>query len=267
MLSKIQIEEIIRESFFKILRNETIFKYESFDTAFDKIILGKTLMFSNPSTFNDPFDCNEYLLKPEVTDEMFDRAIDSLGENLTIEYRNRIKNNLKNPENVAGILREEKAKFKMSCFSKISDETLMWSHYADKHNGICVGFKFPIDYQEKFILCGVRYENEVKPIDGATDFVRTSLYWLTTKSERWAYENEVRAITKTIPEKDRQTVEFDGQHIKEIIFGCNVSSTKINESIININKTELKENGIKFYRMEIDKSSFLLKKISIKPCT
>ncbi len=267
MLSKTEIEEIIRDNFFKILLNETVYKYESFDTAFDKIILGKTLMFSKPSTFNDPFDCNEYLLIPELTDEMVDKALDSLEENLTTEYRNRLKNNLKNPENVAAILREEKEKFKMTCFSRISDETLMWSHYADKHNGICVGFKFPIDYQEKFILCGVRYENEVKPIDGATDFLRTSLYWLTTKSERWNYEKEVRAITKTIPEKERQTIEFEGQHIKEIIFGCNVPITKINESIKEINETELDGNRIEFYKMEIDKSSFLLKKIPIKPCT
>lgn len=267
MLSKTEVEEIIRDDFFKILLNETVYKYESFNTAFDKIILGKTLMFSKPSTFNDPFDCNEYLLKPELTDEMVEKALDSLGENLTTEYRNRLKNNLKNPENVASILREEKEKFKMTCFSRISDETLMWSHYADKHSGICVGFKFPIDYQEKFILCGVRYENEVKPIDGATDFLRTTLYWLTTKSERWDYEKEVRGITKTIPEKDRQTIEFDGKHIKEIIFGCNVSSTKINESIRKINETELKGNGIEFYKMEIDKSSFLLKKIPIKPST
>lgn len=267
MLSKTEIEEIIRDNFFKILLNETVYKYESFETAFDKIILGKTLMFSKPSTFNDPFDCNEYLLKPELTDEMVDKALDSLGENLTTEYRNRLKKNLQNPENVAEILREEKEKFKMTCFSRISDETLMWSHYADKHNGICVGFKFPINYQEKFILCGVRYENEIKPIDGETDFLRTSLYWLTTKSERWVYENEVRAITKTIPEKERQTIEFDGKHIKEIIFGCNVSSSKIKQSIKKINETELNENGIEFYKMEIDKSSFLLKKIQIKPCT
>ena len=267
MLSKTEIEQIIRDDFFDILQNETVYKYESFETAFDKIILGSTLMFSNPSTFNDPFDCNEYLLKPQLTDEMVEKALVSLGENLTTEYKNRLKNNLKDPERIASILREEKEQFKMTCFSRISDETLMWSHYADKHNGICIGFKFPIDYQEKFILCGVRYESEIKPIDGATDFLRTSLYWLTTKSKRWDYENEVRAITKTIPEKDRQTIEFDRKHIKEIIFGCNVSQTKIEETIKKINQTELNKNGIEFHKMIIDKNSFLLKKIPIKPCT
>jgi hypothetical protein len=267
MLSKTEIEKIIRDNFFKILQNETIYKYESFKTALDHIILGKTLMFSKPSTFNDPFDCNEYLLKPELTEEMVEKALDTIDENLTTEYRNRLKKNLKDPERIASILRDEKEQFKMTCFSRISDETLMWSHYADKHSGICIGFKFPIDYQEKFILCGVRYENEVKPIDGATDFLRTSLYWLTTKSKRWKYENEVRAITKTIPEKERQTIDFDGKHIKEIIFGCNVSPTKIDETIKKINSTELGGNGIEFHKMIIDKSSFLLKKIPIKPST
>lgn len=263
MLSKTEIETIIRENFFDILRNETVYKYEGFETAFDKIILGNTLMFAKPSTFNDPFDCNEYLLKPQLTDEMVEKALDSSGENLSTEYRSRLKNNLKDPERIASILREEKEQFKMTCFSRISDETLMWSHYAEKHSGICIGFKFPIDYQEKFILCGVRYENEVKPIDGATDFLRTSLYWLTTKSKRWDYENEVRAITKTIPEKDRQTIEFDKTHITEIIFGCNVTETKIDESIKKINQTELSRNGIEFNRMIIDKNSFLLKKIPV----
>jgi len=267
MITKAEVEQIIRENFFNVLRNEIVYKYESFDTALEKIILDNTLMFSKPSTFNDPFDCNEYLLKPQLTEKMLDDALDSLGENLTTEYRNRLKNNLADPERIASILREEKEQFKMTCFSRIEDETLMWSHYADKHNGICVGFRFPVEYQEKFILCGVRYKNEIKPIDGATDFLRTSLYWLTTKSIRWDYEKEVRAITKTIPENDRQTIKFDSSHIKEIIFGCNVKESKIKESIARIHQSELDDKDIKFSKMIIDKNSFLLKKIPLKPCT
>lgn len=263
MISKAEVEQIIRDNFFDVLRNEIVYKYESFDTALEKIILDNTLMFSKPSTFNDPFDCNEYLLKPQLTEKMLDDALDSLGENLSEEYRKRLKNNLADPERVASILKDEKEQFKMTCFSRISDETLMWSHYADKHSGICVGFKFPVENQEKFILCGVRYENEIKPIDGATDFLRTSLYWLTTKSERWEYEKEVRTITKTIPKNDRQTIEFDSSHIKEIIFGCNVKESKITESIARINQSKLKDKGIKFSKMIIDTNSFLLKKIAV----
>ena len=140
----------------------------------------------------------------------------------------------------------------------------MWSHYADKHLGICIGFNFPHKYDEKFILCPVKYLNELKPIDGSTDVFRVILYWLTTKSIRWEYEHEIRAITKCKTTDNYELIKFEPKFIKEIIFGCNVTDKNISEGIKKIRRSGLNLDRIIIKRMRIDENNFLLKEEIIK---
>lgn len=79
MLTKPEIERLILEDLKKALLNKTIYRYADFNTAIDKILLDKSLKFSHPSIFNDPFDCNEKLLKVMVTKE----ELGSLFEEIT----------------------------------------------------------------------------------------------------------------------------------------------------------------------------------------
>ena len=40
---------------------------------------------------------------------------------------------------------QQPSMLKISCFSEEPDNMLLWSHYGNKHTGICIGFKV---YQE-----------------------------------------------------------------------------------------------------------------------
>jgi len=82
------------------------------------------------------------------------------------------------------------------CFSESWRNPLMWSHYGDRHKGICLGFDVaerilqpPINYSPKRLTSaqwnGV---NLADPPNG----LREAL--LTTKFERWKYEKERRVI-------------------------------------------------------------------------
>lgn len=62
MLTKQDIEEILNKDISKLLKGGLVYKFASFEVAMDKIISNKSLKFTNPTTFNDPFDCNEYTL-------------------------------------------------------------------------------------------------------------------------------------------------------------------------------------------------------------
>jgi hypothetical protein len=121
-------------------------------------------------------------------------------------------------------------------FSATCTNILMWSHYAEKHRGMCLGFDVNSEKVRK-----VNYEPAVEVIGGLSGqnlipfFER--LKW--TKYIGWAYENEFRAWEDASKEKvvvkDEKTgserhlsfVGFDADLVlKEVIAGANCTVTK-----------------------------------------
>jgi hypothetical protein len=265
MIDKSEIERIIQNDLFEVLTTRMFYHYSDFDTSIDKILLKQTLRFSDPLTFNDPFDCNENLLKTYNTREVLENVLKNWEKNISREERRRLQREVMKPSVQADILKTERKKFKIACLSKVHNEVLMWSHYAKKHSGICIGFEFPHQYGEKFILCPVKYLTKISPIDGNTDINRSILYWLTTKSKRWDYEHEIRAITKLNSHNEYLDISFDFKFVKEIIFGCKVSDQTIKEAMSKIRKSNLLYKQITFKKMMIDENTLLLKDKIIKP--
>lgn len=90
------------------------------------------------------------------------------------------------------------------CFSKRWRDPVLWSHYASKHRGVCLGFDVATGF-----LQDVQYTKDRLPlkfVEGNPDkgldegFVRALLY---TKFEHWAYEEEVRTFVTL----DHSTIE------------------------------------------------------------
>ena len=263
MISYENLNLIIRNDLIRVMKNETIYHFSSFNIAINEIISKQTLLFSNPKIFNDPFDCNEKLLQIDIETEDLNNQLKTLTIRNRKERRELLKKiNIKKEQNNA--LEIEKKKLKIACFSEKFDETLMWSHYADKHQGICIGFNFPYKYDNHFILCPVKYIDKIKKLEGTSDTSKVILYWLTTKSERWKYENEIRAITKAKTNEDRELVNYDSKYIKEIIFGCNVKTEKIKSAIKTLKANKIDIRKIVFKKMYIDENTFLLKDKEIK---
>ena len=73
------------------------------------------------------------------------------------------------------------------CFSKNWKNPVMWSHYADKHRGICLGFDMPQVPPTK-----VEYVKKRLPKPAVFDetFMKRLLF---TKFNHWKYEEEYRA--------------------------------------------------------------------------
>lgn len=266
MIFKTEIERILRDDLKRVISVDTIYKYSRFNDGIDKILINQSLKFSNPTTYNDPFDCNEKLLNIAYSDKLVDQTIAKIGLGLSRQQRRELKREWSNPANFHKIMREVRQEYKLACFSETNDEVLMWSHYAESHSGICIGFNFPYHYESKFILCSVKYLNEILPIDAQTDKLRIILYWLTTKSIAWSFEKEIRAITKAQIVGDHEFVNYDPKYIKEIIFGCKVSDNQIKESLHKLKKANLNNGEIIFKKMKINEKSFLLKEEVINPC-
>ena len=157
---------------------------------------------------------------------------------------------------VGGILNDSKKKYGILCLSEIKDSTLMWSHYAEKHSGICIGFKFPALTSD--VICfKVSYHEKIYPIEYSLDesieasFAKL-MYWICAKSKDWEYENEVRRINI----KHNGVIPFDTTNLCEIYFGVATPQTEI-----DIIKEIIKGKGYnidKAGKMVINKTDFLL---------
>ena len=74
----------------------------------------------------------------------------------------------------------------MLCFSRRWHNPVLWSHYSDKHQGICLGFE--VDEQ---ILRPVRYVKRRVPLQ-IPPSEATMEQLLYTKYRDWCYEEELR---------------------------------------------------------------------------
>jgi len=81
------------------------------------------------------------------------------------------------------------------CFSRNWKNPVQWSHYADRHRGICLGFDIPDDMVTAVTYRSQRYPAAELDGLGAIDSPaaeQTFLQMMNTKFQHWEYEDEVR---------------------------------------------------------------------------
>ncbi len=186
-------------------------------------------------------------------DTLNDPRFSNYSENEIKEAKKEILKNEKNlRDTFITVMDEQKKSFKVTSFSNDCDEILMWSHYGDKHSGICVGFQTSAFRSEN--LMPVNYVEDFEPIDYLKDKSGAYNYWMTTKYLKWSYENEVRVLNPT----ETELVYFDLTMVSEIVFGCKVDDDKIKKTI-----TKLESFGYdhaRFYKMKQFDNEFKLRK-------
>lgn len=108
------------------------------------------------------------------------------------------------------------------------DDFLMWSHYADEHNGCCIELEVTKQHNYGWTLIEVQYQKALPPIHQLRDVERTRTI-LSIKTPDWQKENEVRAI-KTYQDKDKFLAQSPYYHVKvkAIYFGDRVKQDKCN---------------------------------------
>jgi hypothetical protein len=141
-------------------------------------------------------------LKLALIEELND-PFELLGANLKDKNLRRAFNRVKE---------EMSTRVGMLCFSKQWHNPVLWSHYADKHRGICLGFNVPTK-----LLQSVSYDLErVAPEDDwlkAPEELKIERMnrFLSTKFRHWEYEAEVRQFFRLKdqdPQNGHYFVEF-----------------------------------------------------------
>jgi hypothetical protein len=222
---------------------EHLYHYQSFNLDYlREVIVGGVIHFSKPSDFNDPWDCRPWFdfeclsdtkaleqhvewyievsrkHRPEIPADVIQKNAD--------EYR-------RNPNALAAKIREFSqvmasaidVQYRMYCLSPKPDCELMWSHYAAKHQAVCLEFAvrnelfcnaLPVQYAEiypRFLMTGFSGPEE-------------HLAPLFTKSAAWSYEQEFRLISDEKGDPRHTIVTTEGKKsipprsLTAVILGC-----------------------------------------------
>ena len=117
------------------------------------------------------------------------------------------------------------------CFSRDWHNPVQWSHYAERHRGLCLGFEVPnehigsVNYLRKRLPVEPEQLINYRQLDPET--LTTLLF---TKYSHWKYEDEVRSFV-TLEEKDIEKnmyfAEFsDDLKLVQVIVGAETTISR-----------------------------------------
>ncbi|MDH5647702.1 MAG: DUF2971 domain-containing protein [Candidatus Heimdallarchaeota archaeon] len=270
-----------------------LYKFRTVNTNALTLMSNNQLWFSAFSSFNDPFEGTYILDGDFSDEELSKYKIISKEEMGDAEYNEMLTSlGLKDGEFTKKelFLKLAEHDFKkfisvthgahISSFSLCDNEkdpigeNLMWSHYAAGLRGFCLVFDYEkllqdikasskaaimpikVSYQDKpntLRLLDFVQSNGVLGREEDDDYVQTATQTIATKSEVWAYENELRILSLDTVNLHRYTTET----LIEIILGDKMPETheklildiaKSNNNNISIKKAKLIPNS---YNIEI----------------
>ncbi len=224
------------------------FKYRFINKNLIDSLVNGSLYFALPSKLNDPFDCQIDLRKSAKY-----AASKSSG------VKQEILLKIAGTDTFVDDIQLRMTKIGVCSFSLSLEESLLWSHYADEHRGICLLYEFTesffLDKVNKIVgVSDIKYgENPLSDwlIESIPEHITDDFYdhftiellkrVLIVKAEGWRYENECRIIREhsgpfIIPKKclkqvcfGMHTPESDIQLVKKIVdsSGYNVSYCRI----------------------------------------
>lgn len=153
---------------------------------------------------------------------------------------------------------ERAAVVSLLCFSRSWSNPVQWSHHADRHKGLCLGFEVddarcrPIRYRKT----RVAFNPNCLDDPAAAKALIESL--MTVKFEHWAYEDEVRVwedLATCDREGDNRFKGFSSaMRLKEVILGaeCDTGRQAIIAKLGNLAPTvRLRDARLAFKRFAI----------------
>ncbi len=211
---------------------ETLYKYRSLDLNAIKhsmsIITQNRVYFARAEELNDPYEGFA-----RVDTGSLRRIFPALGcEDCELEEAVRL---------------DMRRKLRIFALSETSSSSTMWSHYADSHRGICIGFNTadmknlePVEYlSETPIIVGEDAESIYKSV-------------ALRKSIDWKYEREWRAV-KFDPQ---QLVPLPIDAVSEVILGCEISKEHRMVVASDLMLRSIRHDPAKLYKAERGRNDY-----------
>jgi hypothetical protein len=201
---------------------ETLYHYEPFNCAYlSETLRNQKIHCSNPANLNDPWDCYPWFDSSALDDDdVLQKVVEfhhgqarlagipRLRPDLNEKWLTTLRSSDKERQQLMDdlsktALHQMLAERRIYCLTPTPDSTLMWSHYADRHRGICLEFAVSNELfkKAKQVVYAPTYpvwlphEFEAQP--------DRTLEVITTKAQEWEDEKEFRLISwPSAPETD-----------------------------------------------------------------
>lgn len=194
----IDVSPMTREGLVELLRND-------FDVWYERV--GRFQNHASKEAAREHVKTHE----DEVVDDMISAAPDNV-EKLKEDF-----------------LRQSSETIAVGCFSKNHKSLLMWSHYADKHAGILIGFDtkhHPFNDTERLDIFPVEYQSERAIYTHhrtVPEFWRSFSVVARRKGLVWEYENEVRIVIYQRLLDEPGFLSLSPKAVTCVVFGCRCS--------------------------------------------
>ncbi len=249
-----------------------LYKYLPMNAGSLCVLTEGTIKFSDPFSFNDPFDCQPVVLpatlagysvkRPNIEAALGHR---SLSPAKRLIANQRVNNRLGSYMLEGGLLKDMFGSMHVSicCLSSDPLDILMWSHYAEFHSGFVVEFKVPLTKQASFLEearlypLPVRYTDD-RPVLDVCDLDLEPAKLLDTvilsKARQWEYEKEHRIIRRGGPS---EFPKYQRSMLTSVIAGCKTDGTQMAQ-LIRATKTASQIIGghVDLFQAEMDKRHY-----------
>ena len=126
---------------------EYFYKFTTIDRAVE-ILTKCKIFFPSPADFNDPFDCkfSPIVATSRLKRERFLRELarerkPGTPKPLIKKLVKRASSRASFEEGARRLMARISRSVGMLCVTERNDSVLMWSHYANKHQGVCLQFR------------------------------------------------------------------------------------------------------------------------------
>lgn len=204
------------------------------------ILEQQTIWLSHPSAFNDPFDAQLLmrfdLMEPKLRDALLKQSIldkePTAGRNLVLSKMKAMTDSLLDPKQhdqmSRAFMENRLDEMKVLCLGAEKDNILMWSHYAQNHEGFAIGFDAVklndlcfknggfqtgyVAYRDKYPILRWPEKGNKREME---ELIATIM---NVKSRIWKYEKEVRVSFF----KAHNSIDFSQSPdlVSEIIMGA-----------------------------------------------
>ncbi len=209
-------------------------------SRFEQFLTTDQVWASNPTQFNDPYDCRQtqdFAASPEEWEKHIDQRIVgrfaellraagklplqrevtlmALGEEMKKEAK------YKDPAVQTGMgrrMQESLDKARVLCLCETQTNPRLWAHYADGHRGFCLEFDTSM---EPFHAYRVRYTRAYPKLDINATPDQCLRTFLLTKSELWKDEEEWRCMDV---QGGPAQWSISTKALKAVIFGTRASA-------------------------------------------
>ncbi len=284
---------------FRFRSNDT---KHSFEDELSKAINMHQIWCAPISVQNDPFDAypvlthtpeSEMLEYRNALRKKYGPKISITGNNLANiaktngTYNKKLRKFLASdkavssltPKLIVQVFQEVRQRAKIACFSEKLDSILMWSHYANSHEGVCLEYECPqkgTGYYVNHRLGSIQYSN-VRPRLTELEAIKYLGYANLRDESFFTEEEHMEVLTRTLLTKSTQWeyerewrwVEFNNNpngytimlpmKVKSITVGVRASDTTIAlcKEVIKAGK------GVPIYKVKLSDSTFAFEREEI----